>query len=175
MSFGHRSGTAGLVSCTEVDSARDLQDLVDVNRVPRRDRTYHDADEVAIIESYHRARLEAQANRPGVLPRERIAIENLALARASRDQLRSLALSLPGQTVSNNDKDGLRNDLLPQAQIALSCVAAGLTVAFDLELGGFDTHSNHDNSHRQALMRLTNGITYLWDTAEALGLAGGAE
>ena len=96
---------------------------------------------------------------------------NLAYARANRDQLQALAVGLPDQLVNPIDQDGLRNDLLQQAQMAMICSAAGLTVACDLEIGGFDTHSNHDNNHRTALQRLTNGVTYLWDTAEAMGLA----
>jgi uncharacterized protein (DUF1501 family) len=92
------------------------------------------------------------------------------LARASREQLQALALSLPDQLVGNTDKDGLGNDLLQQAQLALTCCKAGITVAADLEIGGFDTHGDHDNEQREAMMRLTNGILYLFDTAEALGL-----
>jgi len=44
---GYRE-TGGLSTYTELSSARDLQDLVDPNRVPDRDdRFYHDADELA--------------------------------------------------------------------------------------------------------------------------------
>jgi hypothetical protein len=164
--------TAGLCTYTEVAGARDLQDLVNVNRVPGSDdRLYHDEDEMALIESYQQARLDGLETRSGSLPREQRAVTNLALARASREQLQALALSLPDQLVGNTDKDGLNNDLLQQAQLALTCCSAGITVACDLEIGGFDTHGNHDNEQGEALMRLTNGLIYLWDTAEALGLA----
>lgn len=167
---GYRE-TAGLSTYTELTSARDLQDLVDPNRVPGRDRYYHDADEVALIERFQRERTEDQAGDPRILPRQRHALDNLALARASRDQLQSLVLSLPTELVNPVDKDGFRNPLLQQAQLALVCCNAGLTVACDLEIGGFDTHQNHDVAHRGPLMQLANGITYLWETAETLGLA----
>ena len=167
---GYRE-TAGLATYTELTSARDLQDLVDPNRVPGRDRYYHDADEVALIERYQRERTEDQMADTRSLPRQRHALANLALARASRDQLQSLVLSLPTELVDPVDKDGFRNPLLQQAQLALVCCNAGLTVACDLEIGGFDTHQNHDAAHRAALMQLENGLAYLWDTAETLGLA----
>jgi hypothetical protein len=167
---GYRE-TAGLVTYADVDSARDLQDLVDANRVPRRDDYYHDDDELAVIDGYQRARFEERMARPDILPRERRAIENVMFARASREQLKSLMVSLPEQLVGTTDKDGLRNDLLQQAQMAMVCCSAGLTVACDLEVGGFDTHQGHDNSHSTALRRLTNGVLYLWDTAESMGLA----
>jgi Protein of unknown function (DUF1501) len=167
---GYRE-TAGLVPYTEVAGARDLQDLVNVNRVAGSDRLYRPEDEMSLIEQYQSDRLDTLAARTDLLPRERQALTNLALARASRSQLQALALSLPSQMVGGNDKDGLSNGLLQQAQLALTCCSAGLTVACDLEIGGFDTHGNHDVEQRNALMRLTNGIMYLWDTAESLGLA----
>jgi len=167
---GYRE-TAGLVTYTEVSGVRDLQELIDVNRVPRRDRFYHAADELAVIEAYEQARLDDEILRGDLLPRQRRPLENLAVARANRDQLLALTVSLPTQLVSSTDKNGLNNPLLQQAQMALVSFQAGLTVAVDLQVGGFDTHGNHDNDHRTSLQRLTNGITYLWDTAEEMGLA----
>ena len=159
---GYRE-TAGLATYTELTSARDLQDLVDPNRVAGSDRYYHDADEVALIERYQRERTDEPGNDAHMLPRRRQALDNLALARASRDQLQALVLSLPTELVNPVDKDGFSNPLLQQAQLALVCCNAGLTVACDLEIGGFDTHQNHDVAHRSALMQLENGIAYLWD------------
>jgi hypothetical protein len=167
---GYRE-TAGLATYAEVSNVRDIQDLINVNRVPNKDDLYHDEDEVAVIERYMGERLAAQQAGTHLLPRQRSTMANLVYARANRDQLQALTVGLPDQLVNPIDQDGLRNDLLQQAQMALICSAAGLTVACDLEIGGFDTHSNHDNNHGPALQRLTNGITYLWDTAEAMGLA----
>ncbi len=163
--------TAGLTTYTEVSGVRDLQDLVDVNRVARSDRRYFDEDEQAILEGYQRERLLAQQARSGMLPRQQRALRNLASARSSRAELGALLVALPERLVNSRDKDGFRNPLLQQAQLSLVCAQAGLTVSCDLELGGFDTHGNHDSTQRAALQQLTNGITYVWDTAEELGLA----
>jgi hypothetical protein len=167
---GYRE-TAGLSTYAEVSNVRDIQDLINVNNVPRRDDLYHDEDEVVVLERYMAERLAAGRGHVDLLPRQRRAMANLALARGSRGELQALTVGLPAQLVSPIDKDGLRNDLLQQAQMALICAEAGLTVACDLEIGGFDTHQNHDANQGTALRRLTNGITYLWDTAEQLGLA----
>jgi uncharacterized protein (DUF1501 family) len=78
---------------------------------------------------------------------------------------------LPDELVSSTDKDGFNNPLLRQAHLALVSCSAGLTVAFDLEIGGFDTHQGHDARHSTGFMQLTNGIQFLWDTAEELGIA----
>jgi len=162
--------TAGLVTYTEVNSTRDLQDLVNVNRVPRRESLYHEADELALIENAQQARLTRHMSRSELLPRQRRALQNLIDARGSRDDLASLLVSLPDR-LDDIDQDGQRNGLLPQAQMALVCMEAGLSVAADLDTGGFDTHTNHDQSQAQALRELTNGVTYLWNTAEQMGLA----
>jgi hypothetical protein len=167
---GYRE-TAGLSTYAEVNNVRDIQDLVNVNRVPRRDDLYHDEDELAVIEEHMAERLAALQAQADLLPRQRRTMANLALARASRGELEALTVGLPDQLVNPVDKDGNRNDLLQQAQMALICANAGLTVACDLEIGGFDTHQNHDANQGTALQRLTNGITYLWDTAEQLGVA----
>ncbi len=167
---GYRE-TAGLATYAEVSNVRDIQDLINVNRVPGNDDLYHDEDEVAVVERYMNDRLTAQQARADLLPRHRRSLANLAYARANRDQLNALTVGLPDQLVNPIDQDGNRNDLLQQAQMALICAGSGLTVATDLETGGFDTHSNHDNNHRTALQRLTNGITYLWDLADEMGLA----
>ena len=47
----------------------------------------------------------------------------------------------------------------------------GVAVSADLYLGGFDTHANHDRDHEWLLGNLTGGVDYLWDYAEAHGVA----
>ena len=163
--------TGGLATYAEIQGARDLQDLLDVNRAPHGDRLFHDPDEVGLIEAFRRRRLERELADPNLLPRRRRALESVAAARASRDQLSALAVSLPSEPVNPFDQDGFRNPLLQQAQLALVCLSSGITVAADLEIGGFDTHGNHDTNHTTALRQLTNGITYVWDYAEELGIA----
>jgi hypothetical protein len=167
---GYRE-TAGLAPYTEVSSTRDLQNLVNVNAANSSGRIYHDEDEIALVEAYQTERADAQLAQPLLLPRQRRALENLLAARASREPLRALFDGLPDELVSSTDKDGFNNPLLRQAHLALVSCSAGLTVAFDLEIGGFDTHQGHDARHRTGFMQLTNGIQFLWDTAEELGIA----
>ena len=46
-----------------------------------------------------------------------------------------------------------------------------MAVSADLNVGGFDTHSNHDQMQAAALARLTDGVDFLWEHAEARGIA----
>ena len=51
------------------------------------------------------------------------------------------------------------------------CYDAGLTASCDLNLAGFDSHQQNDLDQTESLSKLTNGIAYLFDTAEAMGIA----
>jgi len=65
----------------------------------------------------------------------------------------------------------LSNKFNKQALYAILGFKSGLSIAADLNKDGFDTHSNHDVDHAQALGGLTEGIECLWFLAEQLGIA----
>ncbi len=65
----------------------------------------------------------------------------------------------------------LSNSFNKQALYAILGFKSGLSIAADLNKGGFDTHSNHDIDHAEALGGLTEGIECLWFLAEQLGIA----
>jgi hypothetical protein len=45
-------------------------------------------------------------------------------------------------------------------------------VSANLSIGGFDTHSDHDNQHARSLTILLRGIDYLLNQAKGMGLDG---
>ena len=61
--------------------------------------------------------------------------------------------------------------LRAQAQVAVHAFAAGMAVSADLHIGGFDTHSQHDQRQATQLAVLTNGVDFLWEYAERHGMA----
>jgi hypothetical protein len=167
---GYRE-TAGLATPALVQKPEDLKSLIRANLEPSGGEPYHPDDELSVIEAFQAERLAAQMQAPGVLPRTRRRMEQLQTARLDRSALSRLADILPDELVDKTDKDGFKNNLLQQAQLALLCYDAGLTVSCDLLLGGFDTHQDNDGRQGEALSTLANGVTYLWDTAEAMGIA----
>jgi hypothetical protein len=171
LSSGGYRETAGLTPYTIVEDTRSLRDLVHPNWVPWGEVDYHDREGLAIVDRYRGERLAALRARNDLLPRTAAGLDALIAARANRDQLAALEALLPAQPVGGTDKNGNWNPLLRQAEIALVCYAAGLTVAADLVMWGFDTHQNHDTEQARALTVLVNGISYLWDKAEEMGLA----
>jgi uncharacterized protein (DUF1501 family) len=132
---------------------------------------YNDADELEVIHRYRDERLAAMLGREDMLPRRQRTMTRLADARASNGALASLAALLPEEFPEPIDKDGEWNYLLQQIDLALLCYSAGLTVSCDLVTWGFDTHADHDAEQTRVLQALTNGIEYLWDRAEVMGIA----
>ena len=171
LSNGGYRETAGLAPYTIIQDTQSLRDLVHPNWVPWGEVEYHDPGDLDIVDRYRGERLSALRSRTDLLPRTAAGLDALLAARANRDQLQSLEALLPDSPVDGTDKNGYWNPLLQQAQIGLICYAAGLTVAADLVTWGFDTHQGHDASQAEALTVLVNGITYLWDTAEQMGIA----
>jgi hypothetical protein len=171
LSSGGYRETAGLTPYTVVQDTRSLRDLVNPNFVTWGDVEFHDQDDLDLIAGFQSDRLTALRGRPDLLPRTARGIDSLLSARANRDQLASLTSLLPESPVDPTDKDGYWNPLLRQAEIALIAYSAGLTVAADLITYGFDTHQNHDADQAAALTVLVNGINFLFDRAETMGIA----
>jgi uncharacterized protein (DUF1501 family) len=83
---------------------------------------------------------------------------NLATNIRSRTQA-----SFPGRYVAY--------ELYDQGHIALAAYQSGVAAAVQLEIGGFDTHSNHDATHYPRLMDLLSGLDAILSEAETRGLA----
>ena len=64
-----------------------------------------------------------------------------------------------------------RSNLRRQAQLTVLAFKTRVSVSADLWLGGFDTHASHDRDHGWLLGNLTDSVDYLWDYAEAHGIA----
>ncbi len=95
------------------------------------------------------------------LPERAAQMAKLATVRDSDVPLDSLLTHLPA-TVSS----GLKG----QAEIAVAAFASGLAVSAGLNLGGFDTHGDHDEDQTAALTALLEGVDHLWTQIEQRGL-----
>ena len=114
-----------------------------------------------MIEDYAAARGKVSPRVEDVMPRQ---LRNRADFESAFNGENFLAFA---DTLPDELEGGLRT----QAQLVVAAFEAGVAVSADLEIGGFDTHGNHDQSHAQALTQLTDGVDYLWDLAEERGIA----
>ena len=90
----------------------------------------------------------------------------LYVARSGESELDLLAQKLPSQAAIN----GATNSLHRQSLVALAGFNAGLAVAANLVLGGFDTHGNHDANHLPRLHDLLQGVDLIMDEITRQGL-----
>src|SRR5690606_33850391 len=80
-------------------------------------------------------------------------------------QLPEDPVSLPGYQLS--DLQGF----MQQSQFAVAAFKAKMAVAANLNIGGFDTHGNHDREHVRQLAKLLAGVDFFMQEAEAAGIA----
>ena len=182
LSNGGYDATAGLVSLTRMGSTGALERLAFTNQQnPSDPKTglYHTPNTASRIAAAQEARLKA-AQQKERLPTVASAMGSLYLARQADDglvglgeELRTVKLvkypdDFPALAGANGRGD--IENLLQQVQIALHSFRAGVAVSANLDIGGFDTHGDHDNRQGNALMGLLFGVDYLFRQIDSLGL-----
>jgi uncharacterized protein (DUF1501 family) len=98
------------------------------------------------------------------LPIKKHALSSLVLARAGENDIARLTEHLP-------DLDDSNNALRRQSQLAIAAYKAGVCVSANLNVGGFDTHGDHDNRQFARLSTLLQGVDFLIEEAERQGVA----
>ncbi len=171
LSAGGYDTTAGLIPLTRVSSAGTMKKLALVNRVDPGNAEnldeYHTPDTYARIREAQTQRL---ANMQGTqnLPRLKQSMTDLYSAREhdweiSQIQVPDQLIEIPGQV------SGLQG-LCQQAQLAVAAFKSGLAAAANLNLGGFDTHGNHDRDQPKMISILLWGIDFLMQEAAKAGI-----
>lgn len=164
LSFGGYDETMGIVARTRSGNTNALARIAYPDRRDPNDEasTFHSAKAAEAIKA---AQDDRRAHLEGVeqLPRTRDAISLLYAARTGTNELKKLQEYLPAM-LSNNGNER-------QVQVAIAAYKAGISAAVNLNVGGFDTHGNHDATHIPRLVELLKMIDFLWQEAEAQGVA----
>ncbi|MEE2645306.1 MAG: DUF1501 domain-containing protein [Myxococcota bacterium] len=137
-----------------------------INRIarPNEDRDYRYQPEWSLEEIQRLSSIRARRRFEGrMLPTKRSALGDFIQSRSGSNELRRLSENLP-------DLNSFSTALGRQGAIALAGYRAGVTAAANLSVGGFDTHSDHDNRQMTALNNLSAGLLELWREVERLGL-----
>lgn len=169
VSFGGYDATLDLSPLSRIGSSNVLRDLSAPNVIAPEQETsalYHTEDTWARIRDLQAATLDELVAAQG-LPRLRRSQEALVDARATVNELSALQLptlvDLPGNLTR-------AENLVRSGQLALAAFDSGLAVAANLAIGGYDTHGNHDQNQRRALIELLTGLGGLLDEIDAVGL-----
>lgn len=164
ISFGNYDRSFGLVAPTRNGNHQRLAELSFPDRISAADpasATYLGEAGHALVGIARRARAERQLAHER-LPRLRHALDSMMTARTGSAQLQRLQEVLPAPDPT---------ELYRQAQLVVAAYKAGVGVAGNLFLPGFDTHDDHDNRHRAKMAELLGLLTFLWDEADRQGVA----
>jgi hypothetical protein len=163
LSFGGYDRTHGVVAPVRDGNVNRLAELAFPERIDASNVdsvTYHSAAAQQIIG----AAREDRANElfaAQELPRYQRSLDSLITARSGASDLKLLQEVLP-EPDANND--------FRKCQLIMAAYKAGIAVSANLSRGGFDTHSNHDNDHRAALVALLRMVNFLWAEAARQGV-----
>lgn len=161
--FGGFSLTQGLVPRTRAGNIGALSRLAYPSRINPDDELsgYHSDVAAELIDEALWYRDQALMDGQG-LPRIRHSINTLFTARSGSNELKLLQQYLPDELSPNN--------LERQAQVAIAAYKAGICISANLNIGGFDTHGNHDATQIPRLEELLGGIDFAMQEAERQGV-----
>lgn len=169
ISFGGYDKTYDIAPLSRIQSSGVLRDLAAPNVLNPSDTNsalYHRPDVYKRIREAQGERLE-ELMASQRLPKLLNAMKGLGEARITDQELAALQvptlIDLPGDL-------GSAENLVRSGQLALESFRAGLSVACNLSMGGFDTHGNHDSAQRRNLIQLLTGVGALLDEIERLAM-----
>ena len=165
LSFGGYDDTQGQVARTRSGNTQALARIAYPDRANPEDENslFHSPVANDLIKKAQEARKE-RLLATEQLPRVQNAIGNLYASRTGSNELKRLQQYLPDML------DNGPNPLRRQIQVALAAFRAGITISINLDIGGFDTHGNHDDSHIPRLVQILDGLDFLWSESEAQGI-----
>jgi len=185
LSNGGYDATGGVCSLSRVDAGA-VQKLAYPNLINPSDQnpdSYNTATTSSRIAAAQLARLQAMRDKQ-TLPVARTAMGNLFLARGGDAGLAALAKELAATSLVTVDDlpdlSGLQDkgavgdavNLMQQAQIATLAFKAGVAVSANLQIGGFDTHSNHDQDQAQQQLQTYRALDYIFGLLDKEGMTG---
>ncbi|MBT6039602.1 MAG: DUF1501 domain-containing protein [Halieaceae bacterium] len=175
---GGTSRTSGIISYNRFRDVSRLRELAKPTEMPW-DPTNQLRPDLEISEAQRLTResvTELFAS-TSLTPRQRLSVTRYKQALDGKEGLLRLAEGLPApddyagaETFQVGDNNFWSN-LKQQMQGALLVFKSGLGSSADLDIGGFDSHENHDAIHDALYIHVADAIYYFWDYAEQLGLA----
>lgn len=177
LSFGGFSNTAGVAVFTRLNNPGEIRNIAEPELLsgdPSR-RPFFNSDDWGSITRHRNKRMARLASAPNLMPRDarNRQLYDSALDPDAAEGLRGFAEMIPsGDNLQPREEYLLlRSTLRRQVQLTVLAFKAGVAVSADLRLGGFDTHDNHDQDQGWLLGNLTDSVDYLWEYAEAQGVA----
>jgi hypothetical protein len=170
LSFGGFSKTANLLRPTKLPySTSDLQGFLQPNIDANNGNSLLDPDIWALIRQLNASDAQSMLEDETLVAGNRRTRSAYLKALTNNEALADFATTLPSRQEEEAISGG--NRLKSQAHFALLAFKSGISATADLHAGGFDSHNGNDSEQIDLLGKLTDGLDYLWDYAEQLGLA----
>ncbi len=168
VSFGGYSRTENIIRSTQLGwSVNQVAGLLRPNS--SNGGSVIDTELWSLITQLHIKDSQSALTSKTILAGNRSSREAYLNSMLTMDPLVEFGESLPtGDQVAPRGEKGF---LKPQAQFAVQAFKSGVSVAADMNIGSFDSHADNDAEQLAYLSELTEGIDYLWDEAEAAGIA----
>lgn len=168
--------TEGLLRYNRLDRQDTLRGLLDpVSYRNSTTRTLRRPSDISRVQAFQQAALRRRLASETLTPMQAENVQAYLDARVNRDSLRDFLNRLPTDDNAQPQLQlpvvNVRSRLLPQIQLALLTFQSGVGAACDLQLRGFDTHSDHDARHTALYDHLADAIDYFWNFAGELGIA----
>ena len=157
LSFGGYSYPAGIVRPTRLGSGRLIQNIANPADADRNGSRFLGESDWSALEKHLSATAERLAAAPNLIEADRRRLDAYRAAHRA-EGLSAFADAL----ASANFANGLQHHV----QQAVLAFRTGVAVSADLQLGGFDTHDNHDDASAPLLSELTGAVDFLWNFAE---------
>jgi len=163
LSFGGYDDTQGQVARTRSGNTQALARIAYPDRLDPNDEAslFHSAPAAKAILAAQNARKE-RLLATEQLPRVQRAVSVMYASRTGSNELKKLQQYLPAELSGNG--------FLRQIQVAMAAYKAGITVAVNLDIGGFDTHGDHDANHIPRLAQILEGLDFITLEAERQGI-----
>ncbi len=171
---GGYSETARLIRYSRMDDSAALLNILNPNnRQWDPSLTIMEEDEFSRIQTFRMARAQRLAEKTGLTPRKQYNRLAFYESLQQSEKLSQFAANLPSEDELQPPWEiaGWEQLYFRQIQLALIAFQSGVASAADVVLDGFDTHTQHDNDHEPLTGHLADGLVYLWETAEQLGIA----
>ena len=176
VNYGGFADTASLLRYSRVNDYRALIDLLNPVTVPWDSaRSISTEATVNRVQRYQQATLERRLAKSTLTPRQRENLQAYLSSRTTRDTLRNLLDILPPEENIQPDTTlpgtNIYSNVMRQIQLSLLTFKAGVGIASDLILGGFDTHKQHDGQHTALYDHIADAVDYFWNYAGQLGIS----
>lgn len=172
---GGYAETAGITRYSRLDNPDSIKNIVEPNRnVWNPEESWNPERDWELVNTTRSNVMADKLNKTNLTFRERLAISNYKSSLENASILKDFndGLSNAGEFEEGIQKTNFWSSLKQQAQLALIAMNTGVAVSADLLVGGaFDSHQFHDQDQEESLEVTTDGLDYIWEFAEQLGIA----